>query len=213
MLSGIAHCQKPLKIANTTEPEQTKVLNTQRTVEEREALKRVMKDLSLNMESEVYRACRPKYLDFKTMTLQGNPKSTATVIDHYNLHPNPQYEFIKSKMENGKLSKEEFDGLQNFPLFKQFTNREMHAFELPHPSLNVSGIKSCRYLKNERILISIKISDVINNEGLIYKDVGCPVDCNPLIVTIPPGKDIPFRIEEVADGDLLIKKRKGHPLF
>ncbi|USE36216.1 AvrPphF family type III effector [Endozoicomonas sp. SCSIO W0465] len=199
MLSGVAetNCyQEPVERTDSKESNQTKVLFAQRTVNRHEALKRIMEDNSIDTESKVYRACDPKYLDFKTMTVKGNPRSEAKVTDHYNEHYNPKHDELKKKLENGSITEEMFDFFKTIPSCKQFTNKIIYADELP-PSLNVSVIKSKAYLKEGYTLISVKISDVLKNGGLIYEDVSCVLDINPLIVTIPNGKSIPFCEEKI----------------
>ena len=110
-----------------------------------------------------------------------NPRSIALVGDEYNRVRNPLVE----QFEEAGL-----DVPESLP---RTVAPSRNASELG-PSLNVSVNRSDAYGGGGRVLVSVRVGDVLDTGGRIYPDVGAAAQgIRPLVVTVP--RAVPYRVE------------------
>jgi hypothetical protein len=122
---------------------------------------KTMEKLQLTPDSYVYRSMDPQYLDLKTSTVSGNPKSIADIADPYNM-----VELFPGQ------------GLPDIKTEAMTTTRKVG------PGLNVSVEKSSVYEEGDHVLVKIKLGDLLKQNGKIYLDSGAAnTGIKPLYIT------------------------------
>lgn len=129
-----------------------------------------MRSLGLTPDSYVYRVMNPKYLDFQAGTVPPNPNSMALVVDPYN-----------------KIDL--FRGKEPTPMM---VPSRRNASEVG-PGLNVAVSDPSAYWSEGQVLIGIRMGDVLETGGRVYRDDGAAVmGITPLYVTFD--QPVPFSI-------------------
>ncbi|MFC0138909.1 AvrPphF family type III effector [Erwinia mallotivora] len=144
-----------------------------------------MISLGLNSETPLYRTTQKKYI--KNGMIAGNPNSKARIglYEEPRLNPLAAHYDIPADQAHAYLP------------------RQIRAYELPQPSLNVIVGPGARnaisgYAKGDHVAVQMRLGDFLEHGGKVYNDVSAiGVDdstSNALIVTLPKGKKVPVQV-------------------
>jgi|GEM_PF-3026778 len=150
-------------------------------------------------ETRVYRWVDPEYINLDAKTIEGNPNSVAQVEDIYssNFRRNFLAEHVLDMPADSPALGEALEFLEK--------KRDEALFRPPRAEssrigagLNCSVQRADSYGGAGKVLISMRMGDFLEAGGLVYPDVGALASgVQPLYLTVPQGKSIPFRVEQM----------------
>ena len=147
----------------------------------------------------MYRWVDPEYIDLQGKRIEGNPNSVAQVEDIYS--PDFRRSYLAEHALDMPADSPELPEALEF-LKKA---RDEALFRVPRaessrigPGLNCSVQRADSYAGAGKVLISMRLGDFLDAGGLVYPDVGAiATGVQPIYLTVPRGKSIPFRVEQM----------------
>ncbi|EEV3512421.1 hypothetical protein EMJ33_004656, partial [Escherichia coli] len=140
----------------------------------------MMAILGIHPETYLVRITSLEYVDYENMLISGHSNTVAKIEDPYNLttHPLLPGLMLPTIKPSQKL------GLECLNVV--YTNSQI---SLQKAKMMVSGYKNTQ----SDIVIYFQMKDVLSVNGRIYRDASSSLE-NVLIVGLPVGTHIPFRI-------------------
>ncbi|EBI9057222.1 hypothetical protein DK526_25060 [Salmonella enterica] len=140
----------------------------------------MMAHLGIHPETYLVRITSPEYVDCEKKLISGHSNTVANIEDPYDLKPHP---FLPGLM---------------LPRTKPSQNLGYECLNVVYTSAGISVQKAKMMVSGYRksphdIVICFQMKDVLFAGGKIYKDATSPFE-NVLIVGLPVGSRIPFRI-------------------
>lgn len=152
---------------------QTIVISLIREAAEKRIISQVLKSYNLAEDTILYRVTSPEYV--KDGFAIANQRSSAMIRDPYNLIDNPN------------IAAAAQEGIDMSKFLEPKIPREIVASKLEYPSLNVMHGDPSGYAYPDYIKIGIRLKDILDQGGKVYRDISSNSSNPTFIITIPKG--------------------------